>query len=173
MARYTRPHYGSFRVNVGLYFAELGAGEAPELVKEWESHLRQTLGFLLSGEDTWWSLQHPAEQIAAEIAAYLPEAALPWLERFSDRAEFLRAWHDGEVDATAFTSPWDVALLHHERRERDAAEAIMREELRTTQDRGVAERTVSEARALGYDLSLDDALVANLLAKERRDLELG
>jgi hypothetical protein len=160
--------HGRFRVNVALHLGELDP-EAPAFLTESACQVRRTLGSLARGTDEWLSLDASTDSTARAVAEDLVATGFPWLDRFTDRTAFLRAWHAGADEARPFVGLWTVALLHHQRGEQGAAGELIRNELRTTQHRGRAQQLVQDARALGYDVSIAEATIANMLDKERRD----
>jgi hypothetical protein len=124
------------------------------------------VALLVDGEDTWWTLDQPVDDLADGMAELLSEVVLPWLEGLAAVDAILDAWHEGAL-RRALASDVTLALLHYARGDRDVAEEMLRSRLGGTEGRGAAENLVALARRLGLDVSMDDATLVNFLAAER------
>jgi hypothetical protein len=108
--------YGTFRLEVGVHVPEMtrnGTPRSSSWVNEYDCHLRRTAAELLREEgDLWWRLDHP--DAAAEAGRVLEDHALPWLDRFPDRASLVAAFErEGPLALGMSPSgPLDVADLH-------------------------------------------------------------
>jgi hypothetical protein len=163
------PYYGAFRVELGVYVdavAELHGDPKPRFVRPYDCHLRESVGLLVDGEDTWWTLDQPVDDLADGMAELLSEVVLPWLEGLAAIDAILDAWHEGAL-RRVLASDVTFALLHYARGDRDVAEEMLRSRLGRTEGRGAAENLVALARRLGLDVSMDDATLVNFLAAER------
>ena len=83
--------YGKFTINLGVYVPDLARrlGRIPkgDWTHEYDCHLRQRIGQLLSQPaDTWWSLDDP-DAAAHTTERALRELALPWLDSVATKDE--------------------------------------------------------------------------------------
>jgi hypothetical protein len=163
--------YGAFTAEVGVYVDavdELVGKPKPRFVRPYDCHFRERLGMLIDGDDTWWTLDQPIDQLAGGMQELVSEIVLPWLERLTAIDDILTAWHARKLP-TIFVADVNVALLHYARGEQDVAADMIRTELRRTDHRRAAERLVALAQHLGLDVSMEDAKVINLLEAERSE----
>jgi hypothetical protein len=120
--------YGKFTVNLGVYVSEMVIEESlrpKNWVHEYDCQLRMRLGQLF-GEDVWWPLDDPTEATSL-VQTGVGTAGLPWLDRFSSRAELVETfWRDGR-EALGMTprGPVEVAWLLAET-DREVATDILR-----------------------------------------------
>jgi hypothetical protein len=81
---------GKFTVNLGVYITavELLAGQAATVGKPTESQatVRERLGVLAHGSDSWWTIEQSSDldAIAADIGDKMLSLGLPWLNAHVD-----------------------------------------------------------------------------------------
>jgi hypothetical protein len=119
------PYYGICTVNFGVFVTEIhralrgdanpnADGLPLTFVDESHCQIRARLGLLLpSQKDTWWNLNRPAEDIAADVVPLVKRYGLPFLERYGTRKAILRAWDAGELDPWLFPpKALSIAIMH-------------------------------------------------------------
>jgi hypothetical protein len=164
-------YYGAFTVELGVYVgavAELFGQDRPRFIRAHDCHFRERAGTLLDGDDTWWTLDQPLDDLADGMLELVTEVALPWFGRLDSLDGILDAWHAGNL-GSMFALEVTVAMLHYARGDREVAEQIIRAELGRTQRGAYAENLIALVQPLGMELSMDDAKVVNLLEAERRE----
>lgn len=79
--------YGKFVVNLGVFLPCVSLIERgkPEkrVFKEYDCEIRERLGALANGKDSWWSLESPAEKTGDLIVNLLEKYGLPFFSRFT------------------------------------------------------------------------------------------
>ena len=169
------PYYGSFRVECGVHVdavGELYGDPKPRFVRPADCHLRTWAGALLSGEDSWWTLDQPVEDLAEGMTQPLAEVIRPWLDGLVSIDAIVEARQHGRLGGV-LASEVTFGLLDYARGDRAPAARTLRSELARTQNRRAAERIVALGRRLGLGLSMDDAAIVTLLAAERDPREPG
>lgn len=86
-------YYGRFTVNLGVMVpavSKLEDGHGPRgFVHESECEIRERLGVLAYGEDTWWDLDHQVATTAKQVVEFLDSLGLPFLDQFENHASIL------------------------------------------------------------------------------------
>lgn len=122
---------GRFTINLGLYFpsiAKLLGERAVEKPKEYECHLRQRIGTVVSKRDHWWTIDPNADanDLAVDTAEKLEKHGLPWLEARRTLADASRAL-DG---AQAVWTPLALAVAAGDAKTARARYAAAKKDLR-------------------------------------------
>lgn len=75
-------YYGRFTVNLGVMLPAVLrlklAREPPAFVQEYYCEIRDRLGTIAYGEDTWWDLDHRVPETAASISELMDHNGLPF-----------------------------------------------------------------------------------------------
>ena len=129
--------YGKFAVNLGIYVDEVSRAEGypkpGKFVSEFRCRLRIRLGHLinLEGEEFWWRLDMPADEIAKEVATHLLSDGIAFLDRFGSRSAIIRDWvkfNDTEIETTV-RAMLDVGIMLAAKGDRAQAAALFRQHL--------------------------------------------
>ena len=85
--------YGRFAVNLGVRLPAVDLVEfdrpPPAFVHEYHCTIRDRLGSLAFGEDTWWDLDHRVVHTGIEIVRLIDMVGLPFLDQFEGYASVL------------------------------------------------------------------------------------
>jgi hypothetical protein len=152
--------YGKFCVNLGIYVEELVRSRGLKLKKfvaEYSCPIRKRLGPLVNpdGQEYWWPLDAPAEEIAEEIGSHLFSAGLDFLNRFASRSAIISDYIQyNDLDSSG--SPrarLDVGIILATRGDMDEAAKLFREHLAKPRTNSAHVTYVKElASALGVKL---------------------
>jgi hypothetical protein len=85
--------YGRFTVNLGVLLPAVlrleRSREPPAFAQEYECEIRDRLGTLAFGADTWWDLDHRVQETARSTVDLMDRFGLPFLDEFESYASIL------------------------------------------------------------------------------------
>ena len=89
--------YGYFTINLGIFLpcvfeAEHGA-MSKRVIQEYDCQIRERLGTLETGQDSWWPLEESPKQISSTIVNRLKKFAIPFFLNFTNYESVLSYYH--------------------------------------------------------------------------------
>ncbi len=84
---------GRFTVNLGVLLPAVlrleRSRDPPAFAHEYDCEIRDRLGTLAFGEDTWWDLDHQVPETATSIVDLMDRVGLPFLDQFESYSSVL------------------------------------------------------------------------------------
>ncbi|MEN3111998.1 DUF4304 domain-containing protein [Uliginosibacterium paludis] len=91
---------GKFAINLGVYSASVAALAGQQTLegkpKEYDSTIRERLGFLAYGFDHWWVIDPTSDlgSVSKDVVEKMQSVGLPWLELHRDISQLAAALKD-------------------------------------------------------------------------------
>jgi Domain of unknown function (DUF4304) len=106
--------YGKFVVNLGVCVENLYKLQHPTEIKkyykEYECHIRDRLGTLLTGQDHWWTIIDNNKKITEEIISGLETKGFEWFSGIDTKEKIISNYGKLPYDASPRTK-LDIALI--------------------------------------------------------------
>lgn len=124
--------HGRFTVNLGVYVPEVGRALVPAAANEWipeyDCCIRERLGMLAHGQDTWWPCRAD-DEVVDQVWGCLERVGFPYLEKFESREAILTE------DIGHARPPRIVrAIILAERGDREGARVLLTQQVLASED---------------------------------------
>lgn len=149
--------YGSFTVNLGVYFEETRRYEAGvphrKTIRDGDCTVRTRLEVLYEAQEFYWSLKRKVGPVVDDVRLKLLDRGLAYLDRFASRTAMVEGWiafNDDSSTRTSLVARIDVALILVRQGDKAGAKRLLEEHVSLpTYNRNHAEYVRGLAREIG------------------------